>query len=313
MRPVFSALILLALSLGGCATSKGPKGKRVWTLDVPNSAPESAFYHAQSGRVFISHVVGNPGEKDGKGWISVVDLDGKVTVEKWADGLNAPKGMRSQGGNLWVSDIDRILAFDLSTGKKVKDIPVKGAKFLNDVAADDRGNIYVSDMLDNVIYKVDPQAKLSVFAKGTQLECPNGLLAVGGKLFVASWGTITDPATFGTQVPGRLYALDLVSKKQDFITKFPLGNLDGLELDSEGNAVVTDWVNGLVFRIDGQGRSEVLYADIDGAADIALVQERNLLIVPGMNQNKVHALQLPPSPKAVEMEEPAVGPTIEGE
>lgn len=312
MRPVFG--LILALALVSCATStpsKSKKARRQWTLELPGGNPESAYYHSPSGRLYVSQVVGSPVEKDAQGWISILDLDGKMITEKWVQGLNAPKGMRVKEDTLWVSDIDRILAFELSSGKRKHEIKVKGAKFLNDVAVDDRGNVYVSDMLDDAIYKVDPQGKLSTFAKGKHLEYPNGLLAVGGKLYVASWGVITDPETFGTKVPGRLYTLDLATKKQEFITRVPLGNLDGLELDREGNAVVTDWVNGLVFRINGSGRSEILYADIDGSADIALIQEKDLVIVPAMNENKVHALLLPPTPSGHEMEAPVEGPALE--
>ena len=53
----------------------------------------------------------NAGEKDGKGWIATITFDkaGKPIVTKLVDGLNAPKGLRSQKGTLWVTDIDEVL------------------------------------------------------------------------------------------------------------------------------------------------------------------------------------------------------------
>lgn len=281
--------------LVACAfTTPSKKVIDTWDLKVPGSTPESAYYHSDSNTIFISNIMGSPIEKDGQGRISAVDTEGHFIKENWADGLNAPKGLRSFKNQLWVTDIDRVKSFDLKNGEKLADIEIKGAKFLNDLAIDDKGRIYVSDMLTNKIHLVENN-KVSTFAQGKNLECPNGLLVIGDKLFVASWGNITDPNTFGTATPGRLYSLDLKSKKQSFVTTKPLGNLDGLEIDSEGNFIVTDWPQGVVYRIDTFGKSEVLFANFDGAADLGIIQEKNLIIVPRMNEDMISALKLPKS------------------
>jgi hypothetical protein len=56
-------------------------------------------------------------EKDGNGYISRLTPDGKMASAKWVTGLNAPKGLRSAGSTLWVSDIDEIVAIDIGSGK----------------------------------------------------------------------------------------------------------------------------------------------------------------------------------------------------
>ena len=58
--------------------------------------------------------------KDGDGWISKLTLDGKMAKNKWVTGLNAPKGLRSHDGTLWISDIDRVVAVDIESGKVVQ-------------------------------------------------------------------------------------------------------------------------------------------------------------------------------------------------
>lgn len=288
-------IALLSFLLSSCANnSHKAQVFKTWKLDTHKSAPESAYYHAASGKIYISNIVGAPTEKDGQGWISTVDTEGNVLKEKWIDGLNAPKGIRIFQNTLWVSDIDRVLAYDINTAKQVANIQIPGAKFLNDVATDDQGRIYVSDMLSNKIHVIENN-KVSTFAEGPKLECPNGLLVVGNKLYVASWGTITDVKTFATQTPGRLYYLDLKSKKQTFVTKNPLGNLDGLELDSQGNFIVSDWPQGVVYRIDDLGVGELLFANFDGAADLGLIQEQNLILLPSMNDGTVSSLKMPKS------------------
>lgn len=298
-------LILCILFTYSCSGLQGkPYKKRLlWSKDIPGFNPESAYYHPSSGKLYVSNVVGSPVEKDKNGHIDIYDIQGNLLVSKWVKGLNAPKGIRATKDTLWVSDIDRIIGIDIKSGKIKKNVKVKGAKFLNDVAIDDNGNIYVSDMITNKIHRLSAKGKLSTFLSSEDLECPNGLLVVGNKLYVASWGTITDPKTFGTKKPGRLFSISLINKKKEYITKLPLGNLDGLELDRDGNFIISDWVNGIVMRVDPNGRSEVLYADFEGSADIGLIPEKNILFVPEMGKSKLMAFTMPPTLKEQEEQE----------
>ena len=55
--------------------------------------------------------------------------------------------LRHQGGTLWVSDIDRIVAVDIEKGEIIKEVPVPNAQFLNDLATGLDGAVYVGDML----------------------------------------------------------------------------------------------------------------------------------------------------------------------
>jgi sugar lactone lactonase YvrE len=96
----------------------------------------------------------------------------------WVTGLNAPKGLRSAKGILWVSDIDTLVGVNIESGKIEHRVEVPKAKFLNDVAAGPDGAIYVSDMFDNVIH-VLREGKLERFADSNQ-DYPNGLIEADG-------------------------------------------------------------------------------------------------------------------------------------
>ena len=65
----------------------------------------------------MSSINGQILEKDGNGYISRLSPDGKVVSAKWVTGLNAPKGLRSAGGVLWVADIDEVVAIDIGSGR----------------------------------------------------------------------------------------------------------------------------------------------------------------------------------------------------
>ena len=105
--------------------------------DFRRAEPGSAYFDAASGFVFVSNIgSGGPTGKDGDGYLSKLTPDGKVAAAKWITGLNAPKGIRSSGGRLWVSDIDQLVGIDIQQGKIAERVAVPGAEFLNDVACD---------------------------------------------------------------------------------------------------------------------------------------------------------------------------------
>ena len=84
----------------------------LWSINKNIKAPESCYIHKTSGHLFISQIGEGGGMgKDGDGWISKYDIKGKLIKDKWAIGLNAPKGIRSDGSRIWVTDIDRIVSF----------------------------------------------------------------------------------------------------------------------------------------------------------------------------------------------------------
>lgn len=130
----------------------------------------------------------------------------------------------------------------------------------------------------------------ATLAEGESLESPNGLLVDGGKLYVASWGFITDPATFGAKTPGHLYALDLKTKAKTLVATAPIGNLDGLVRTKNGDFVVSDWVAGKIFRIDTKGRVSLIGEGFQNSADIGL--RDSTLLVPEMSSNKLTAVAL---------------------
>jgi hypothetical protein len=259
----------------------------LWTAKESVNTPESAYYDQISGDVFVSNINGKPDEKDGNGYISKYTIAGQLVNAKWSEGFNAPKGLRAAKGNLWVADIDQVVSVDLASGKINRRYPVKGAKFLNDIAVDDNGVIYVSDTMGNKIFMIKNN-KVSVFKAGTALESPNGLYVDGGKLVVASWGAGIQP-DFSSKEKGHLYSLDLKTKVKTLITTTPLGNLDGLERAKDGSWFVSDWLAGRVYKVAADGSSTLLIEGLKGAADLGWDQSTNTIIVPRMMEGQVSA------------------------
>ena len=272
------------------ASAQPPAVKAGWVVQDMRT-PESAYLDEGSGYLFVSQIDGAPNEKDGKGRISKLGLDGTVVTADWFTALNAPKGLRSFGGTLWVADLDEVIGIDVASGKENARVKIDGATFLNDVAVGADGTVYVSDMLASRIYAVK-DGKATVFAEGEQLEYPNGLFVEGERLVVGGWGS-KPAADFTTKVPGNLYSLDLKTKQKTLITKQPVGNIDGVEQEARGGYLVTDYLAGKLIQISPSGESRVVRTFKPGLADHTfLYAQGDILIAPHMNENTVGAYDI---------------------
>lgn len=257
-------------------------------------APESAYWDAASQSWFVSNIAGSPSDKDGKGWISRLDADGKVTAAIWVDGFNAPKGLRVHGGILYVADVDELVLVDVARAEVKERVKAPGATFLNDVEVGPDGSVFVSDMLGNALYRCAGGHDCQVFLKSEALEGPNGLLLEGGRLLVAAFGLVTDPETFGTKAPGRLLQVDLKRKSvKPLGDGKPVGNLDGLEKDGDGY-LVTDFMAGKLLRISKAGTVTVLKEGLETSADLGYDAKARRVAVPELGRGTVQFLQVAP-------------------
>ena len=261
-----------------------------WQTDSVFEQPESVVYDGQNKRLFVSNINGDGTVADGNGYISLLSLDGKIVDLHWLDGLNAPKGLTIVGNTLYVADINELVVIDIKNKKIIRRYSAPEAKFLNDVAADNKGNIYVSAFLTNTIYRL-ANDKFDVWLQTEQLEVPNGLLVEGNQLIVASWGHMTDG--FATAIAGHLKTINLDTKQiQSLGDKSAVGNLDGIEADGNGNYFVTDWIAGKLLYITPTGLSSTLIVLEQGSADHTVLPEQGLIVIPMMLSGTVVAYHI---------------------
>lgn len=282
-------IVFITVSLMLLSTLCYAAKQAVWSVNENCPGPESAFYDKDTNAIYVSCQAGPGDLKDGKGWLIKVSTDGKVISEKWIEGLNAPKGIASHGNVLWVSDIDEVIKIDKKSGKVLNRIEIKGAKYLNDVATGPTGVVYVSDTIGSSIYRIVDD-KPAIFMSGVELESPNGLYLDDGKIYVAPWGRGL-AKDWSTTVSGGLYSIDIESKKIDRITKKPLGNLDGIELDKDGAFIVSDWMTGKVYSITKKGKVRFIYQGKKGLGDIGYIPSLNYVLLPQAFEGVVSAIK----------------------
>lgn len=312
-----SRLACAALAVTGAAAALSAQAppppsastpKPLWTISAGFAQPESAYYHEPSNSIFVSNINGQILEKDGNGYITRLAPSGKVLAEKWATGLNAPKGIRSVGNIVWTADIDEVVGMDVAqAGRIIARVKVDGAQFLNDLATAPDGTIYVSDSNQSRIYLVK-DGKSSVFVEGPELvEQPNGLLVDGDRLILGSIGPAQAPGAGrgrgGVAAGGKLMAFDLKTKQRTLVTTEPVGGIDGIEAAEAGGLLVTDVIGRRLLHIYPTGAVVTLLTFDQGGADFGYVPgpvtrptaltARGLAIVPFLFSNSVSAYQLP--------------------
>ena len=117
-----------------------------------------------------------------KGQVGIVNEKGEYTVLLKDSSLIATSGLKIRGNDLYVLSGDlgfssnsserskynvaRLIKVNLLSNKIIPvinlDTLFKGRHFVNDLALDNTGNIYITDSYSPVIYKVEPDGKASV-------------------------------------------------------------------------------------------------------------------------------------------------------
>jgi hypothetical protein len=308
MRIVQMIALALIVATGALAQnpprSNVPEPTALWTLSADVNAPESAYYDATSNAIFVSSINGDVLAKDGNGYISRLAADGKVVNAKWATGLNAPKGLRSVGGTLWVTDIDEVVGIEIASGRITAHVKIDGAKFLNDLATAPDGTVYASDSQTFRIYAVK-DGKASMFVEIAEpIETPNGVLVDGNRLIVGTMGTQGArgaqgaqgapgaPGAQGAPTGGRLIAFDLKTKAKTDITPQPIGGIDGIESDGRGGFLVTDVFGMRLLHVSASGAARTLLQFTAAGADFGYIASRQVAVVPFLFGNSVAAYDL---------------------
>ena len=279
---IISVLILTLSTISNAA----PKLTKLWETKADFKLPESVIYDKENDVLYVSNMQDDPFKKDKNGFISKVDLDGNILKLKWVKGLNAPKGLAISKGKLYVGDVDQLVEIDIKKSKVSKKYDAIGAALLNDVAADTKGNIYVSDTFTDTIYRLNTFGQLTKWLYSPKLQAPNGLHYEKGQLIVGSWGHPTDG--WSAAEVGHLKTISLKTKKiKSLGSGKAVGNLDGVESDGKGAYYVADWVGGKLLHIQRNGYFKEVLKLSQGVADHEIIHDKNIIIIPMMLEGKL--------------------------
>lgn len=250
---------------------------KLWQTDTLLKTPESVLFDAGDKVLYVSNIDGQPWEKDGRGSIGKIGLDGKIINVDWVTGLNAPKGMGRYKNNLYVADVDNLVVIDIAKASISKRIPLEGAQSLNDVSVDKKGKVYVTDSKAGKIFFLDGD-KLVLFVE--DYKGLNGVLALGADVYAVA--------------AGAFYKIDAATKKAVKLAEGMEPATDGIEEVVSNEFLVSVW-NGLIYYVKADGKVQQLLDTREqksNTADIGYDAKTRTVYVPTFFKNSVAAYQL---------------------
>lgn len=300
--PAKSLLACVSIVLAGCAGVYQERYDRVERYDsrpwrvVSDRAvtgfvfPESVGCDATERVLYVGNFGGTelkPAEKDGKGYISKVALDGRVLEERAFNvTMNKPKGIWIAGSRLWVTDIDGVWIFDTRT-KQGRKLAIPGIQFANDPAVAG-GVLYVTDNRNDSLYRIEPADFLDagvqprITTVWTQRDInPNGI-------WPARDGTLLVVGFLAADKPRGIYTVGRGGEISTLIQ--PFGRLDGVYETRDGGLLVTDWNTGSLNYWSLSGGLTQLAKDFKGPADFCVMGDT--VYVPDLVKSEIRIVRL---------------------
>ncbi|WP_304233634.1 ATP-binding protein [Jiulongibacter sediminis] len=254
------------------STSATPSLQMAWQTDTTLATPESVIYDASNDVFYVSCIAGMPpGAHDGDGYIAKVGPSGEILANPWVTGLDAPKGMAIYDGKLYVTDIDKLVSIDLNSGEVLSKTLVLGAQFLNDADVDGDGTIYMTDTETATLFMAKGDEITEVF-KNDELGRLNGVFIDGDRKLFTS---------------GKVFTLEGEDLQ---MVADSIGGGDGVEKYKDGY-FVSNWSGEIYHLASDWTKTKVLDTKDAGinAADIDIIESKNLLIVPTFFENRITA------------------------
>ena len=255
MKKIYSIILLLAVSLSVTAQTY--------------SGPESVEFDPAGNRYFISNTT--------SGQILARDASGNLSV--FVNNVSpSAYGLEMLWGNLYGACGGYVKGWDMQ-GNQILNVNLN-ANFLNGIAHDNNGNIYVTDFNAYKIYKVNTTSgTYSVFVSGLSAK-PNGIIWDQGqnRLVLVSWGSNV-----------KIKAVSLADSTVTDLITTSLSSCDGIAEDGAGNFYISNWGANSVVKYNNSFTSSqtTVMTGLSSPADIFYNINSDTLAVPNSGNNTV--------------------------
>ncbi len=257
--------------------------EKIWETDAVFLTPESVLYDRDRRVLYVSSFDNMFSQRETPiGFLSKVGLDGEIENLHWVTDLNGPCGMALVGKKLYVVERGNLTEIDVETGQVLTRYPVPESVFLNDIAADDEGTLYLSDS-----FPVEDRSRTSIYRfRGGRIEPwmdstilgrVNGLLVHEGRLLV------------GNTADGTLKAVDLASRHVTTLGSLAAGVVDGIRKLDTDSWLVSHW-EGQIYQVSSDGVIVELLDSLPdrmNTADFEYIPEESLLVIPTFMGNRL--------------------------
>jgi hypothetical protein len=270
---------------GSVAADRAPELERLFAVEGLDR-PESVAFDGERDRWLIASRGGTG--PDGGGYVSAVPAGGGEpehrVFRRRAPGLTweGPTGIAVRGRRAYVVDARSVVAVDLDGDTVAFRLRLPGSGPLDDVVADDRGVLYVSDPDADAVYTVAPDGSgWSRVPSVGSLRHPAGLLPgadSGGHHLVIA----------GRE--GAVLTLHADSSVTLLAESAGLGRLDGIQRSPGGHLLVSDHAGGRLQLLQRRRRDVwragvVWIRGLEGPADFSVLGDT--LAVPEAGAGRV--------------------------
>lgn len=227
--------------------------------------PESAVYDSLHFRYLVSNWA------DG----SIVQIDNNGNQSYFVTGHGSINGIYIAQNKVFAGCSTKVKGFDLDTKEMIMDLAILGAINLNDVTADNAGNLYVTDFNKREIIKINIENQTySTFVTGLTLQ-PNGILFddPNDRLLLCS---------FGYNIP--ILEISLEDSSVSVLANTTLAQCDGFTKDDFGNYYISSWATKSIYRFNSSFYEppELFYTNSQSPVDISYNSVDEILIAPIM-------------------------------
>ena len=268
------------------------------------ATPESVLWDDTRRVWYVSNINGSPTARDDNGFIVRLSADGRrldsLPFISGADDdltLNAPKGMALRADTLWVTDIDVVRGFDVTTGMHVADIDLSSQKatFLNDIAVSNEGALYITD--SGIAFAADGAVTHPGLSRIFEIRDRTVRQAVVLPRQSAANGLAWHPALNAWLIVGfntpNIYSWVTGAKEVTVVGTGPGGG-DGIVILADGSALYTSWADSSL-TLFANGMSTTMRRGLNAPADLGYDPRRNLVAVPLFSDNRVEFWPVTPS------------------
>ncbi|MBN2273171.1 MAG: hypothetical protein JXR41_10210 [Bacteroidales bacterium] len=255
---------------------------KVWENNTDVKRPECVVYDDENNCLYVSNFNHNPknGDLYNDDCVSKFSLDGELIEKEFVSNLTCPTGLCIYNGKLYIVERFGVVQFDIAAEKVETRYRITGPGFINDVIADDAGNIYVTVSDKATIYRISDHT-VEKWLESDEIAGVNGIIQDGDRLIVGATGDSC------------LKSITLNEKKIDIVARFKSGVLDGIK--KYGNDYMVSHFEGNIYRVGENGEvTELLDAREQKmhCADFEFIENKGLLIIPTLWRNSIVAYKI---------------------
>lgn len=213
--------------------------------------------------------------KQGNGFLSLLNAQGKVLDWHIVEELDAPLGMDMLDDRLYLVDNNQVKIFKWPGYELLKVIGLD-TSVANDLTVSPQGVIYVTDTAKHQVIRLMPDGSQSVLTGATQFKNANGIALDKNRLYVGG---------------ERLWCIDLDDGSVGTIGPEWITDIDGIEFEKDGTIQITP-VGGPLIRYRNDNDIEILSGEGVSSANHGYAARLKLALIPTGFDNTVIAIRI---------------------